>query len=165
MSVGVTGVEFNGAFEMFLFLLKTVHSNRKCCVGFRKRVVELEGFHRCSSRSRVGLFRRKETETAEQTVSVGQAGIGQSGIGIFLQRFLEALYGLFHARFGSPFQEKAALQIELINLRIYRRGTIQAPQLLSGHVDSDLLSDGSRYFVLQRQNVAQVALVAPAPKV
>src|SRR5713226_1669546 len=166
MSVGVAGVEFNGAFEMFLLLLKTaVHSNCKRRVGFRKRVVELECFHRCSSRSRIGLFRRKETETAEQTVSVGQAGIGQSRIGIFLQRFLEALHGLFHPRLGASFQEKPALQIELIDLRIYRRGAIQAPQLLSGHVDSDLLSDGPRHFVLQGQNVAQVAVVAPAPQV
>src|SRR5216684_4747691 len=144
MSVGVAGVEFNGAFEMFLLLLKTVHINRKRREGFRKRVVELQCFHRRRVRSRFGLFRRKETESAEQTVSVGQAGIGQSRFGIFLQRFLEALHGLFHPRLGSLFQEKPALQIELIGLRIYFQGAIQTPLLLYGYLDSDLSSNGPR---------------------
>src|SRR5216683_5684478 len=103
MSGRVARVELHGSFEMFLSFLKTIHIMRKRRVSFGKRVVELECFHRRSLRSRVGLFRWKETEIAEQTIGVGQTGIGQSRIGIFLQRFLEALYGLFHARFRSPF--------------------------------------------------------------
>src|ERR1700733_3638629 len=59
----------------------------------------------------------------------------------------------------------AAFQIRLVSLRIHNLGAFQRGLFLRIQIDPDLLRDGSRHLILQRQSILQLALIALGPKV
>src|SRR5882672_12062744 len=96
---------------------------------------------------------------AQQVVCIGDADVGQ-GVGwIEVRRFLKAREPPLEALLGPVAPKIAALEIGLEGSGVHRSGYAKPGFLLWSHVHLDLRDDRLRNLALQREDVAQVALV------
>ncbi len=128
-----------------------------------EQIVELQGSLGRRLGSWEDLFRREGAPVTQHDVGHGQCSMGPGVARVGFKRLLEVVDGLLEA-FGSPLVQLVIPPQEgLVCLGIDRAGGRQPSLLVRRQDDLDLPGDGLHHLGLQRQNVAQVAIVPVGP--
>src|SRR5207237_6219169 len=130
-----------------------------------KTFVELQGPGRRYLRFRQGVLGWQQAEDGHHVIGVRQPGVGERVTGISFDRLIEVSNGFVQSVCRSLVPEIATPRVCLIRGWIHLARQAKASLFSRGHLDSDLVGDRPSYLALQRQDVAQVALVILGPNV
>jgi len=133
-------------------------------VGLRYRVVQRESLRRRSLRPRIRLARLQRTVDRQHVVAVREAAVCERVLRIGSNGSLEVLDPPAHVVGISLVQKEAALQVEVVRLRVVG-GRLHELRLFPHQRHAQLASDCSRELFLHVEKLAQFPVVRLGPDV
>ena len=128
------------------------------------RLIELERFTRVRLRARVRLGNGNTAVIDVERVGIGQTGVGRRVVRFLGDRLLEESNGFGHAFLRSFVPGKPSFEVEAVGVDVFGIPARHVFGEIGEHCGSQRADDRAGDLVLNREHVDQLAIVALRPE-